>query len=129
MNKRKFVTMMTVLSPLLLWAGAALASTTGIAGVDTAINAGAINAGGRMVEAGCGFAVGAVGISHLPGHVIAHAWGHAVGHTMLTLLGASLVTNYAAVAPTFGAAGAALITIANHPITHVVTHIVVRSIS
>jgi hypothetical protein len=124
MNKRKFVTMMTVLGPLLLWAGAALASTTGIAGVDTAINA-----GGRLVEAGCGFAVGAVGISHLPGHVIAHAWGHAVGHTILTLLGASLVTNYAAVAPTFGAAGAALITIANHPITHVVTHLVVRSIS
>jgi hypothetical protein len=124
MNKRKFVTMMTVLGPLLLWAGAALASTTGIAGVDTAINA-----GGRLVEAGCGFAVGAVGISHLPGHVIAHAWGHAVGHTILTLLGASLVTNYAAVAPTFGAAGAVLITIANHPITHVVTHLVVRSIS
>ena len=124
MNKRKFVTMMTVLGPLLLWAGAALASTTGIAGVDTAINA-----GGRLVEAGCGFAVGAVGISHLPGHVIAHAWGHAVGHTILTLLGASLVTNYAAVAPTFGAAGAALITVANHPITHVVTHLVVRTIS
>src|SRR5215472_10931134 len=124
MNKRKFVTMMAVAGPLLLWAGAALASTTGIAGVDTAINS-----GGRLVEAGCGFAVGAVGISHLPGHVIAHAWGHAVGHTMLTLLGASLVTNYAAVAPTFGAAGAAVITIVNHPMTHVVTHLVVRSLS
>jgi hypothetical protein len=115
---------MTVLGPLLLWAGAALASTTGIAGVDTAINA-----GGRLVEAGCGFAVGAVGISHLPGHVIAHAWGHAVGHTILTLLGASLVTNYAAVAPTFGAAGAALITVVNHPLAHTVAHLVVRSVS
>jgi hypothetical protein len=123
MNKR-LLTMLTVLGPLLLWAGAALASTTGIGGVDTAINS-----GGRLVEAGCGFAVGAIGISHLPGHVIAHAWGHAVGHTILTLLGASLVTNYAAVAPTFGAAGSALITVVNHPITHALTHLVVRSIS
>jgi hypothetical protein len=113
-----------MIGTLMVFTGAALASTTGIAGVDTAINA-----GGRLVEAGVGFVVGAVGISHLPGHVIAHAWGHAVGHTFLSLLGASMVTNYAALAPTFGAAGSVLITLANHPMTHVITHLVVRSIS
>ena len=59
MNKR-LITMLMVLGPLLLWAGAALASTTGIGGVDTAINS-----GGRLVEAGCGFAVGAIGKGRL----------------------------------------------------------------
>jgi hypothetical protein len=109
---------------LAVMTGAAFASTTGFPGVDTALNA-----GGRLVEVGVGFIIGAIGIAHLPGHIIQHAWGHAVGHTILTGLGASLATNWAGVAPTFGAAGSVLITLANHPITHVVTHLVMRSIS
>jgi len=123
MKKRKLLTMFVVAGPLLFWAGAALASASGVASVDTVINT-----AGRCVQAaGFGiFGYGAVGIIH---HIQSGSWLGATSHLGLSALGGEFVMNYPTASTTFGGTAAALIhPVVNHPATHLALHTATRAL-
>jgi hypothetical protein len=94
---------LTILTPLLLVAGAAWASTSGIGPVDNALNS-----LGRVAEA-TGFMVGGVGTIGIIHHVRSGSWLGAAEHLGLATTGGALVYNYPAVATMFGGSASALV--------------------
>jgi hypothetical protein len=118
MNKRKLLTALATIGPLLLWAGAALAANSGIAAIDTPLNT-----MGTIIKAG-GYGVGAVGTIGVIHHIRSGSWLGMLEHLGLTVVGSSAVINYSAYAAALGGTGAALI----HPVlSHPATPLVVQA--
>jgi hypothetical protein len=111
--------------PLLLYgAGAALASTSGIPAIDTALNT-----LGRAAEA-TGFMIGGVGTIGIIHHVRSGSWLGAAEHLGLATTGGAIVYNYPTIATVFGGNAAALVHSAvTHPAAHLAVHAAARSVS
>jgi hypothetical protein len=124
MKVRKLGKVLVTLTPLMLMAGAAWASTSGVAQVDTALNTLGHVAGATGYIVG---GIGAVGIIH---HIRSGSWLGAAEHLGLATFGGAVVYNYGALAPNFGGAASALVhsTIA-HPAAHLVVNAVARMVS
>jgi hypothetical protein len=112
MKKRKLITMLATVGPLLLWAGAALAANSGVGGIDTAFTS-----GGQLVTNTLGFGMGLVGVVGV-GTGIRHGLMHQAEASFATLLGGAGIYNYPTIAPVLSLSGAALV----HPATHAVIH-------
>ena len=91
------------LTPLMLIAGAAWASTSGIGALDIALNA-----MGKAAEA-TGFLVGGVGTIGIIHHVRSGSWLGAMEHLGLATAGGALVYNYPSFATVFGGSASALV--------------------
>jgi hypothetical protein len=112
------------LTPLMLVAGAALASNSGIGAVDQSLNA-----LGRVAEA-TGFMVGGVGAVGIIHHVRSGSWLGAAEHLGLATTGGALVYNYPTFATIFGGSASALIHSAiSHPAAHLAVHAATRLVS
>src|SRR5690349_3590057 len=112
------------LTPLLLMAGAAWASTSGIGALDQSLNA-----LGKVAEA-TGFMIGGVGAVGIIHHVRSGSWLGAAEHLGLATTGGALVYNYPAYAGLFGGSASALVHSAlAHPAAHLVVHAAARLVS
>ena len=120
MNKLKRIVFLTW--PLLLCGAAtALASTSGVAPVDNALNA-----LGRVAEA-TGFMVGGVGTIGIIHHVRSGSWLGAAEHLGLATAGGAIVYNYPTLATAFGGSASALVhSVVTHPAAHLVAHAATR---
>ena len=117
MNKRKLLTTLATIGPLLLWAGAALAANSGIPAIDTPLNT-----MGTIIKAG-GYGVGAVGTIGVIHHIRSGSWLGMLEHLGRTVVGSSAVINYSAYAAALGGSAAALIhPVLSHPATPLVMH-------
>jgi hypothetical protein len=115
---------LATLTPLMLVAGAAWASVSGVAQVDTALNTLGNVAGATGYIVG---GIGTVGIIH---HIRSGSWLGAAEHLGLATFGGAVIYNYHALAPSFGGAGSALVHSAiTHPAAHLVAHAVARLVS
>ena len=127
MRLNKALKVLTTLTPLLLIAGTALASGSGIGLMDTWSN----NWG--HIAQGAGFAATGAGLLGILHHVHTGSWSGAISHLGITFAGGVAITDYPTLAPQLGALGAALIhpagTIVSHPATHAVIHAASRLIS
>jgi hypothetical protein len=112
MKKRKVLTMLATVGPLLLCAGAALAANSGVGGIDSAFTA-----GGTLVTNTVGFGLGLVGTVGV-GTGIRHGLMHQAEASFATLLGGAGIYNYPAIAPVLSLSSAVLV----HPATHAVIH-------
>jgi hypothetical protein len=122
MNRLKRI--LTLTAPLLLYAGAALASTSGIVPIDTALNT-----LGRAAEA-TGFMIGGIGTIGIVHHVRSGSWLGAAEHLGLATTGGAIVYNYPTIAPVFGGSASALVHAAlTHPAAHLALHAVARLVS
>lgn len=120
----KLKRILTLTAPLLLCASAAWAATSGVAQID-----GPLNTMGRVVQAG-GYIVGGVGTVGVIHHIRSGSWLGMLEHLGLTVVGASAVVNYSAMAPSFGGTAAALIHSAlTHPAAHLAIHTATRLVS
>jgi hypothetical protein len=120
----KLTRVLIQLTPLMLIAGAAWASTSGIAPVDTALNT-----LGRVAEA-TGFMVGGVGTIGIIHHVRSGSWLGAAEHLGLATTGGAIVYNYPTIATMFGGSAAALVHSAiAHPAAHLALHAAARLVS
>jgi len=107
--------------PLLLVAGAAAASVSGVPQVDLALNTLGHVAGATGYIVG---GVGAVGIIH---HIRSGSWLGAAEHLGLATFGGAVVYNYGALAPSFGGSASALVHAAiAHPATALAVHAAAR---
>jgi len=127
MKLRKALKVLTTLAPLMLWAGTALASGSGIGLMDDwSNNWGHIAQGAGFAATGCGL----LGILH---HVHTGSWSGGLSHLGITFAGGVAIMDYPTLAPQLGALGAAVIhpaaAVANHPATHVVIHAASRLVS
>jgi hypothetical protein len=121
---RTLTKVLVTLTPLMLIAGAAWASTSGIAPVDTALNT-----LGRVAEA-TGFMVGGVGTIGIIHHVRSGSWLGAAEHLGLATTGGAIVYNYPTIATMFGGSAAALVHSAiTHPAAHLVVQFATRLVS
>jgi hypothetical protein len=124
MTKRKLFTLLATAVPLLLYGGAALAAASGVAAIDTPVNA-----MGRAVQA-TGFGLGAIGTVGVIHHIRSGSWLGMLEHLGITVVGSGLAINFPTYAPTFGGEAAALIhPILNHPVTHLLVHAASRAVS
>jgi hypothetical protein len=120
----KLTKVLITLTPLMLVAGAAWASTSGIPPIDTALNT-----LGRAAEA-CGFMIGGVGTIGIIHHVRSGSWLGAAEHLGLATTGGAIVYNYPTIATVFGGNAAALVHSAvSHPTAHLAVHAAARLVS
>jgi hypothetical protein len=115
---------LTILTPLLLVAGAAWASTSGIGAIDNALNS-----LGRVAEA-TGFMVGGVGTIGIIHHVRSGSWLGAAEHLGLATTGGAIVYNYPTIATMFGGSASALVhSTITHPAVPAIFHAAARLVS
>jgi hypothetical protein len=113
------------LTPLLLWAGAACASTSGFAQLDQSLTG-----FGNLMQNGVGYGVGITGAGVVGYHFIAgQDWGHTLPKAMCWGVAGAAVHNAAPLSAIFGGAAAALITVVNHPAAYAAIHAIGRLVS
>jgi hypothetical protein len=120
----KLKQVLVTLTPLMLVAGAAWASTSGIAAIDTSLNT-----LGNVAKA-TGFMIGGVGCIGIIHHVRSGSWLGAAEHLGLATTGGALVYNYPTFATLFGGSASALVhSVVTHPAAHLAVHAVARLVS
>lgn len=97
------------LAPLMLCAGAAFASTSGFAALDTSLTG-----FGSLMQNGVGYGVGIAGASAFAYHfIVGHDWGQTIPKALTWGAGGAALHNAAVLTGTFGGAAAALIQVAH----------------
>jgi hypothetical protein len=120
----KLSKVLTILTPLLLCAGAAWAANSGVALIDQPLNT-----MGHVAQA-CGYIVGGIGAIGVIHHIRSGSWLGCAEHLGLATFGGAIVYNYPLIAPNFGGTAAALVHSAvTHPAAHLVAHAVTRLVS
>jgi hypothetical protein len=124
MKVGKILITLTSLTPLMLVAGAAWASVSGVGSIDQPLNT-----LGR-VAAATGYIVGGIGTVGIIHHIRSGSWLGAAEHLGLATFGGAVIYNYGAMAPLFGGSASALVHAAvTHPAAHLVLHAVTRMVS
>src|SRR5215471_18633011 len=123
-NKHKLKRVAVLVGPLMLVAGTALASGSGIGLMDDwSNNWGHIAQGAGFAATGCGL----LGILH---HIHSGSWSGGLSHLGITFAGGVAVMDYPVLSPQLGGLAAALIhpaaAIVSHPATHAAIHAVGR---
>src|SRR5215471_18410321 len=116
-NKHKLKRVAVLVGPLMLVAGTALASGSGIGLMDDwSNNWGHIAQGAGFAATGCGL----LGILH---HIHSGSWSGGLSHLGITFAGGVAIMDYPTLSPELGGTAAALIhSAANHPATPAVIH-------
>jgi hypothetical protein len=127
MRFNKALKLLITFTPLLLWAGTALASGSGIGLMDTWSN----NWG--HIAQGAGFAATGAGLLGILHHVHTGSWSGGLSHLGITFAGGVAVMDYPALSTQLGALNAALIhpagTVISHPAIHAAIHAASRLVS
>jgi hypothetical protein len=105
MKIKKLVKVFATAAPLMLYAGAAFAATSGFASLDQSLTG-----FGNLMQNGVGYGVGIAGGSAFAYHfIIGHDWGQTIPKALTWGAGGAAIHNAAVLSGTFGGAAAALI--------------------
>jgi hypothetical protein len=115
---------LVTLTPLLLCAGAAWASNSGVPQIDQPLNT-----MGHVAQA-CGYIVGGIGAIGIIHHIRSGSWLGCAEHLGLATFGGAVVYQFPNLAPNFGGTGGALVhSTLTHPAAHLAAHAVARLVS
>jgi TrbC/VIRB2 pilin len=119
MRTKRFVKVLAGVAPLMLYAGAACAATSGFASLNTSLNS-----FGDFMQNGVGYGVGIGGAAAFAYHfIVGSDWAHTIPKALTWGAGGAVVHNAGTLSGVFAGASSALIQpVVMHPMTHAAIH-------